>query len=384
MKPIALSSIRQQNLRRVLDLLTQSPSMTRNELAEAADLSLMTVTNLIDLLKQQEVLCLTPIQREGKDRPAFGRKAEAISLRGDRKAWLVVDISNQQFTLTLMGFDAQPLMKLHDDGQGEYLQRLERFLCQAKDQVDEALAGRQLLWVAVVTPGPYEIASDTVYNQRLPQLDGVGIKALFQRCLGDHEYYVDEDVKFAVRSFSDLIEQSRCEVLYYLYIGEGVGGAAVHGGNVLRGLNAAAGDAGHLLDQNGDTYESRLSVTAFARLLQLPDDLPPDSLLEAIDQLAQREPERYAAALDEMARITAEMLHGVLWMLDPTHLIIDCCYAYHDQDRFIAAVGDYLSRRYARDNRRLPELVSTPQVVGSVVRGAVRVLQREWMTRLLK
>ena len=48
-------------------------------------------------------------------------------------------------------------------------------------------------------------------------------------------------------------------------IDEGVGGATIHGGNVLRGLNAAAGDVGQLVGIDGANYESKLSVRAFAR-----------------------------------------------------------------------------------------------------------------------
>ena len=383
MKPLALSSIRHQNLRKVLDLLTLSPAMTRLELAEAAGLSQMTVTNLVDLLKEQGVLQFKPIAREEKDRPAQGRKADAISLRGDAKAWLVVDISNRQFTMTLMGFDMAPLMEIHDDQQGEYIPRLESFLRQGHDQVQQAVGSRQLLGVAIVTPGPYEIASDTVNNQRLPQLNGVKVKEQFRRCLGDYDYYVDEDVKFAVRAFSDLIVSSHCEVLYYLYIGEGVGGAAVHGGNMLRGLNAAAGDAGHLIGRGGFTFESRLSTEAFLRRLGLEDSLTPEQQQEALHRLAQEQPQHYDEALDDMASITAKMFHGVLWMLDPTHIIIDCVYARPREAVFITAVEKHLRQHFAGENRLLPQILPPAPGLGSVVRGAVCVLQRAWLERIL-
>lgn len=378
MKPIALSTIRKQNLRKLLDLLTLSPAMTRQELAESAGLSLMTVTNLVDLLKEHEVLHLMPIHRG----QLTGRKADAISLQGDRKAWLVVDISNTQFHLTLLGFDMHPLMEMYDEQQGEYLARLECFLLSAREKVADALDGRELLGVAIVTPGPYEISSDTVSNQRLPQLNGVRIKEMFQRCLGNHEYYVDEDVKFAVRAFSDLIVQNPCEVLYYLYIGEGVGGAAVHGGNMLRGLNATAGDAGHLRAADGSTYESRLNTEAFARLLKIADHVPTEKWEKCLDA-ASAQPEDYRSALEVMARIAAEMLHGVLWMLDPTHIIIDCVYAHSCMDIFIEAIRQELTKCFAGENRILPDISAAPQGVSSVLRGAVHVLQREWLERLL-
>ena len=383
MKTIALSTIRHQNLRRMLDLLTLAPAMTRQELADAAGLSLMTVTNLVELLKKQGVLHLTPIIREEGVRPAQGRKADAITLCGDKKAWLVVDISGMQLRLTLLGFQVEKLLELHDEQPGEYLSRLENFLCNAKDRVQEALAGRELLGVAIVAPGPYEIDSDTVFNQRLSQLNGVKIKALFQRCLGDYAYYVDEDVKFAVRAYAELFEQSNCEVLYYLYIGEGVGGAAVHSGNMLRGLNATAGDAGHLLDGRGCTYESRLSVAAFAERLGL-SSIPLDSLVQELRRVYNESPEQYRAALTDMAGIVAEMLHSVLWLVDPTHLIIDCPFAEPFAKDFIQAIRAALVQRFAGENRMLPQISAAPQNIRSVLRGAIRVLQKGWLERILK
>ena len=51
MKTIDQSTIRRQNIRKILALLSQGNAMTRQELSEAAGLSLMTVTNLVDQLK---------------------------------------------------------------------------------------------------------------------------------------------------------------------------------------------------------------------------------------------------------------------------------------------------------------------------------------------
>lgn len=383
MKPIALSSIRKQNLSKVLDLLTLSPALTRQDLADATSLSQMTVTNLVELLKKQGVLRFTPMQRDEGCRHTQGRKADAIALSGDKKAWLIVNISSRQFSMKLLGFDLSPLTELHDAQQGEYLPRLEAFLQESRPTIQAALGARELLGVAIVTPGPYEISSDTVNNQRLPQLNGVKVKELFRRCLGDYEYYVDEDVKFAVRAFSDLIDLTHCEVLYYLYIGEGVGGSAVHGGNMLRGLNATAGDAGHLLGKGGGTFESRLSTGAFTQLLGLEDSLSPESLHTALLRLAEEDPARYDAALDEMAAVTAKMLHAVLWMLDPTHIIVDCVYARPRENVFIAALEKHLQQHFEGENRLLPQLIPCKPGVSSVLRGAVSVLQRAWLERIL-
>ncbi|MGI6700039.1 MAG: ROK family protein [Christensenellales bacterium] len=383
MKPIVLSSIRKQNLRKVLDLLTLAPAMTRQELAEASGLSQMTVTNLVELLKKQGVLHQTVVPRDENSRHPQGRRARAISLCGDQKTWLIVDISSRQFSMTLIGFDVEILMEIHDNQQGEYLQRLESFLREGGVRMLNALSDRKLLGVAIITPGPYEISSDTVNNQRLPQLNQVRIKELFRRCLGHYEYYVDEDVKFAVRSFSDPVVLNQCEVLYYLYIGEGVGGAAVHRGNMLRGLNATAGDAGRLIDRQGNIYENRLNTEAFLHLLDIPVSLPPEELQETLRRVATQQPLQYASALELMASVTAEMLHSVLWILDPTHIVIDCVYAQPDGKSFVQMVKKHLAKLFQGEPRILPHLFPCPPGVSSVLRGAVRVLQSAWLDRIL-
>lgn len=381
MKPIALSTIRKQNLRSILDLLTLSPSVTRQELSEATGLSLMTVTNLVDALKEQQVLCFTPVQRDLDAGRAYGRKAELISLRGDTGAWLLVDISGRQFSLMLLGFDIKPILEMKDEETGSYLQRLERFLCKARERVEDALEGRTLLGVSVITPGPYNISSDTVFNERVDELNGVRIKSLLQRCLGDYDYYVDEDVKFAVRTFQKQMEEEHCEVLYYLFLGEGVGGAAVHSGNMLRGHNATAGDAGQLTDPEGNTYESRLNLAAYARLLGLDGDAPPEKIREEIESLRETEGEKCLKALEMLAGVAAEMLYSILWLLDPTHIIIDCRYAAPYTEEFSREVERRLGARFQPGHRSLPVISAAPQGVSSVLRGAVHVLQREWVER---
>ena len=301
---------------------------------------------------------------------------------GARHAWLIVDLSGIHFRYTLLGFDLSVIQEKSFHTEGAYLARLESFLCGLREEIVRPLQGRMLLGVAVVTPGPYEISSDTVYNQRLPELNSIRIKAMMQRCLGDYDYYVDEDVKFAVRAFSPLIEKEPCELLYYLFIGEGVGGAAVHSGDMLRGLNATAGDAGQLTTPCGATYESLLSLSAFAASLGCP---PGDirQQTESLQRIAMEDPQAYLNALKKAAGTVGDMLYSVLWVLDPSHIIIDCRYAFSLGEDFVRMISDSLCGRLSGSGRRFPAISPAPQDMSSVIRGAVQVLQREWIARIL-
>ncbi|MBR5287453.1 MAG: ROK family transcriptional regulator [Clostridia bacterium] len=381
MKQLDQTSIRKQNVRKILELLTLNPPRTRQSLAEATGLSLMTVTNLVDQLKERQVLDILPAPRPASERRASGRKAELISLRSGGHAWMIIDLSGRNFRYSLLGFDLSLIMEKTCTAQGEYLVRLRAFLDDIRQDVAGELKKRTLLGVSVVTPGPYEIASDTVYNQRLPELNAIRIKEELRSALGDYDYYVDEDVKFAVRAFASLIEQEQCELLYYLFIGEGVGGAAVHSGNMLRGHNATAGDAGQLTTPDGATYESLLSLSAFAASLGVSAQ-DSKEMTAGLAQAAQAQPVAYLTALLQAADTAGDMLHNVLWVLDPSHIIIDCRYARPFEDAFLRRISEKLSMRTASAGRKLPMIVAAPKGISSVTRGAVQVLQREWVERM--
>lgn len=373
MRSLEQADIRKQNIRRMLHLLTGRAPCTRQSLADETGLSLMTVSNLVDQLRAHGVLRLSVAQRGDTPPRAAGRKAESISLNGESHAWLIVDLSGLQFSYTLLSFDLAVLLTGSAPSGQDYAAQLRQFLCDVRGRIAPQLAHRQLLGVAVVTPGPYEIDTDKVHNQRLPQINELHIKEECRRHLGDYEYYVDEDVKFAVRAFIPRIERESCEMLYYLFIGEGVGGAAVHNMNMIRGLNATAGDPGQLPAPGGGTYESRLSLSAFAARLGCGED--------EIAHAAARHPAAYRKALEAAADETAAMLESVLWVLDPCRVIIDCRYAVPHEKTFISRIVHTLSTRRADPGRILPQFSPAPQGMSSIQRGAVQVLLREWVER---
>jgi len=185
-----------------------------------------------------------------------------------------------------------------------------------------------------------------------------------------------------VRAFVPLIEQDPCELLYYLYIGEGVGGAAVHSSNMLRGLNATAGDAGQLTMPSGVTYESLLSLSAFGASLGCcaQDN---KHLLQQLMDYAASHPQAYLSALESAAQTTADMLYSVLWILDPSRIVIDCRYALSFQDAFMDSIAKNVAARLYASKKKVPLFVPAPQGMSSVIRGAVQVLQREWIERTL-
>lgn len=380
MKKLDQSVIRRRHLQRILALLNENPGLTRQQLCDATGVTLMTITNLIDFLKEQSVLAFAPVDREANSgRRTPGRIAERIFLNGENHAFLIVDLSGSNPRYWLTGFNMTQLKSGAYAGEAHADEsiRLKAFLSALRATLPSLLEGRELLGISVITPGPYSPESDTILNQRLPGLNHLSIRSTIAEALGEYHYHIDEDVKYAVHAQGNAASG---EVLYFMHIGEGVGGAALTGDRMLRGLNGAAGDAGQLRDYTGRTYEERLCSAAF--LCALNADNAPDAAHQ-LRHIAQEQPDAYKSVLQEFARRTADLLYSVIWMLDPDKIVIDCQYAPPFGADYIICIREALKKRFNDTARSLPELALSEEGMGAALRGAVQALQCEWIERIV-
>ncbi|NLG24426.1 MAG: ROK family protein, partial [Clostridiales bacterium] len=309
MNRIDQTSIRRQNLQRLADVLVAHQPITRQELARRAELSLMSVTNLVEQLSAHGALTFSD-QPNRPTRGRVGRRAEYLSLNADANGWLIVDLMNMRFRHVVMGIDGSTRELGRPwpyEGSIGYQANLSRYLGEV---AGELAAGRgfRALGAAVVVPGPYDPDADAIINTRIPELNGVRIKAALREHLGDCPCYVDEDVKLAARASLSRLRGDPPEVMFYLYIGEGVSGAIVYEGRVVRGLSAMAGEAGQIASSDGRTYEERLSKRAFAGALARQLGEPADEVADRLGEIRMARPAAYAEALLALAPALAELM----------------------------------------------------------------------------
>ena len=91
-------------------MIAENPGITRQELAQGLNLSLMTVSNLVDILQGFDSLRFVNTDnrmKSGKNTRKVGRKADRISLNPDGHAWLALDLTDQHFRFTTLALDAE-------------------------------------------------------------------------------------------------------------------------------------------------------------------------------------------------------------------------------------------------------------------------------------
>lgn len=377
MKLISQMSIRRQNLSRIVDVLSAGKAVTRQELARQTSLSLMTVSNLIDVLAAQGVL---DISLDRKNAVSIGRPAERILLSEERHSLAVIDLTTSAFRCDHVSLSGS----LQGTGQAwtrqaehDFPGNLELFLQDVRQGFLQL--GRTILGVAVVVPGPYDAACDRVINKRIPALNDLPLKETVSRHLGTERVFVDEDVKFAVQAHLDLAPKGSGRLMYYLYLGEGVGGAIVSDGGILRGLNSIAGDIGQLRVGQDDTFEERASSQAFLGRLGARAGSP-DEALDAIRAVRDGDPVLLEGALSALAAEVSDMLNALCWILDPHDVVIDCRYlAERERERLDCMIAARLEALVWDGAVKLPQIHMSGGSFSKISLGAARTLRDVWI-----
>ena len=340
----------------------------------------MSVSNLIDTLAPHGAVDVLTAK---KTRGSVGRPAELISLAARQLVFAVIDLISLSFRFDLVALDGSQLgdtSMFPYDPANSYQENLEAFLKKHQQVLSDL--GNRVLGIAIAVPGPYDAHRDRVVNKRIPELGDIPLKALVQDILGHSRIFVDEDVKFAVQDSMEYAPSGSGTLMFYLHLDEGVGGAVVHDGTILRGLNAMTGDIGQLDSGVRGTFESRTSMAAFSLLL----GLDPEQVKTNRDLMAQRrtaKPELYQAALNRLADETARMLDALGWIIDPHVFVIDSTYL-NDEDKaqFANLVTDKMKEIAWEDSLHRPKVRMTGGSLSQVSRGAARTLRNLWIRDL--
>lgn len=382
MKKITQTTIRSQNIKTIFDIIADKGKVTRSEIAKLSNLSLMTVSNIIDRLDRYDV-----ILHESKEETSMvGRKAELLAIKKDSKKLIIIDLTTLKFSYVVLNLDLSLAYNFNEwiyEEKDSYLDNLRNFLSIVSKDINKKSIDQEIIGIGVSVPGPYDAVSDTVITKRIRDLMEVPLKATIKSIiLNSHmeacDIFIDEDVKFASLANIVMVPEYKHKTVFYMYIGEGVGGAISVNGIVLRGAFSFSGDIGQVLINEDTNFEERISIEAFAR------EIPGKAIDGGKDIMGQLRvfqsnfPDRYNEHLQNTCGYIGLALYNVIWFIDPHAIIIECEYAGLSSEIFIKYLNEKLSKMLP-ERHVIPELLLSNPSIKNASTGAGITLRNRWL-----
>lgn len=419
MKQIGLNTIKAQNIKLLFDIIANNDKITRNDAAKLSNLSLMTVCNIIDHLNRFGI-----IHHSDKEQAStVGRRAELLSINKDVKRFIIIDLTSLNFTFTVLNLDMSVHYSFREwryNRERNYKDNLEDFLLIIDKYINTHLnphfMDEDVLSIGVVAPGPYDVENDIIINKRIPELMQLNVKFLIDEILNKREsvkdesvlidIFIDEDVKFAAQANITEIPDYTQKIIYYMYIGEGVGGAISVNGVIVRGLFSFAGDIGQVLADENSCFEELISLKAFAREVTGNDITDGDITDNSItgdgiiggditgNDITRRDDEdimkilkdyqvknihKFRQYLNKFCKKISLALYNVVWFIDPHTIIIECRYAGLDHDFFLESIKETLTQKLLPVRRDIPKILLSNHIVKNAHVGAGIILRNRWL-----
>ncbi len=321
------STIKYNNTRMALDLIRQEPGISRSEIARRSGMSPTSITRIVADLQEFGLVCETTAVSNG-----VGRKAVQLEINDSLFYTVGVDLSERALTVCLQSTGGEmvgKLSELPDDDAltGEQaaamLHRLYRRLLD-ESAIDES----RVAAVGIGAVGTVDVERGAIIYADLYNWHNIPMADMLRELFGK-PVFIDNDVKCAligeIRAGGQAAEDT-----VLLSFGRGVGGAIMHGGDVLRGVTNSAGEIGHTIV---DYTDGRLCfcgrrgcVAAYLteqRILEQAREFKPGvaDVAELLHAFERREP--WAMPLmDKLGNLISISISNAVCFINPPSVIL--------------------------------------------------------------
>ncbi|MFN0193395.1 MAG: ROK family protein [Aestuariivirga sp.] len=237
---------RLHNRRIIVQALRRFGSLSRAELARLTGLSPQAIANIVSALIDDGLL-----REAGRKKSQRGQPPIAIELAEDGGYALGIRIDATTYNVAAVSLAGDVLSQSQGGVPSEDSGVLS-LVADLHADMTRQFAKKHCFGMGIVTPGPF----DTTW----PGVPSPGSVAVLQRHslaselsdqLGTDVFHGNDAYAAAIgeRLYGAAMDLHH---FFYLYIGEGVGGGIVIGGESYRGAGGNSGEAGHLIvDPNG-------------------------------------------------------------------------------------------------------------------------------------
>lgn len=363
MKKINNQTMRENNLRLVLNTIRKHHTISRSDLAKALELTSPAVTNIIASLLQSGL-----VLECGRSESAVGRRAVLLQINPKICYSMGMVITTEYVTVVLADFAAQILhretRRINALADGAAITEI-LVECACSCMTHAQVPAQQILGIGIAAPGPMDARQGMLWNPpNYPSWQNIPICHILEEALGIPAVLDKETNAAAMAEYYFGMTDSISTMFMMLIFPDGIGGGILRNGAIFHGFSDGAGDIGHsLVDVNGPLcfcgqygcLERMASGNAMlhkakSKLKQMNNlNLPlpcsiDDLTLDDVFRFCEQGIPLFQDVVDSAAQMIAMALGNVIALISPAQIIIGGPVA-DLSPAFVQKIGSYIHNR---------------------------------------
>ncbi len=338
------SVIKQANMLLIKEYIQKNPMTTKSQIAKDTQLSLVTVSKIVDELEQSGEVAVA-----GYRASTGGRKAKQYVIDVSFGTVITILIRSGYYYVHLRDIDGNVVSHYKEGhGPGNWTEELFAVIAQAKTQaVNEVCA------VALAVPGT--VSEGVVTNIPLiPEWEGVNLKQILEEHF-EIPAIVENDINASTLGSCENYGNDTVKNMLFLYLGEGIGAGVVIDNKLYKTRRNFVGELG------------------FMNIGKWDEQKQGSRSLETVVKNLVRE-NRW----EDLADLVARLLVNTCCVIDPDLIVIDSDYlAQQDLAIIENAFARHLDKEY------IPEL-KVMQVGESVYSKGLFILYKSTVPRAVR
>ena len=342
-----LKTIKWESVKSIFNAIAGAEQISRAKISDITGLSLVTVGKVADALLDMDI-----ITQEKQIKVSAGRRAGLLTINKD-KFVLVLDLSSRVFRFSVLNLNLELMEKTRHtyDDSCAYEDNLKAFLVETALHMRQNYQMDNCFGVGVSLPGRYDTAADRVLAGRIPELLEIPVKEKVSEYFAGYPIFLETSENVAALSnISAIPSHSTKNILYWFLGEETTTGSLMINGSFLHSSQKQPCDFGHLRMPDGRFLGEALKEC------QTPEDI---------------------------TAIVSYPLHGVIQILAPDIIILECEHLRQERDRIVPLVQESLCEKFGYTTETLPQIIITCCKFRHSHRGLAMRLREMWVDQIL-
>jgi predicted NBD/HSP70 family sugar kinase len=338
MNRLTVKDIRAKNKYNVLNTIINNNGITRIELAKLTNVSLMTITNVVDELLTDKFIY------EIKTESSIGRTPSNLYIDETQGIFISIDFTSLS-SCDYIIYNIKRQIIFNDTFQLDisvsYLDNIYELL----KIIDHAITKFNLViqGIGIAVPGAYIPQTDTVRTSLIKEHQNINFYKIFSEYFKCENIVMGHDVNMAARAEMNALSPESS--IFYIYIGEGVGGTYVNNGRVNTGIDLLAGDIGQIIisyNNSEISLEELLSLPSIEKYAK--DNFGVQGINEIIRKYLEDD-NKIVPYIDSVLKVLSNEIYNLTWLFNPDYIVISS-----SSKQFARLITEYANK--AIDNKK--------------------------------